>query len=144
MHLVQRLLLARRRSLLGGALGIREKSAPAAIRAHAPRDGELHRIADKHLSVQRCNFYRLYADIDHRGRHYHEGSMEISVRRDSPVWQDMADDAKEVVDQAFRDLAHWLYRQLEREYDYLDSDDAVGAMIRANLYTFTETGRRSR
>ena len=119
------------------------KSAPPAIRAHAPRDGELHRIADTLLAAQRRNFYQLYADIDHRGRYYHEGSMEIAVRRDSPVWQDMTDDAEEVVGQALRDLAHWLYRQLEREYDYLNSDEAVDATIRANLYTFTETGRRS-
>ncbi len=84
------------------------KSAPAAIRAHAPRDGELHRIADALLAVQRRNFYQLYADIDHRGRYHHEGSMEIVVRRDSPVCQDMTNDAEGEIDQALRDLAHWL------------------------------------
>jgi len=118
------------------------KAAPAAIRAHAPRDVELHRIADTLLTVQRRNFYQLYADIGHRGRYYHEDSMEITIRRDSPVWQDMTGDAEEVVDQALRDLAHWLYRQLEREYDYLNSDEAVDAMIHANQYTFTASGDR--
>jgi len=41
-----------------------------------------------------------------------------------------------------RDLARWLYRQLEREYDYQTSDDEVDEAIRANDYTFTEDGRR--
>lgn len=43
--------------------------------------------------------------------------MAISVTRDSPTWQDMTDDAEEVVTEALRDLARWLYLQLEREYD---------------------------
>ena len=47
-----------------------------------------------------------------------------------------------VVIEALRDLARWLYRQLEREYEYLSSDEAVDETITANQYTFTETGRR--
>ena len=35
-----------------------------------------------------------------------------------------------------------LYRQLEREYDYLTSDEVVDGAIVANRYTFTEAGRR--
>ena len=43
---------------------------------------------------------------------------------------------------ALRDLARWLYRQLEREFDHLSSDEAVDETIVANDYTFTESGRR--
>ena len=68
--------------------------------------------------------------------------MAISVERDSPTWQDMTEDAEEVVTEALRDLARWLYRQLEREYDYLSSDEVVDETIAANQYTFTEAGRR--
>ena len=68
--------------------------------------------------------------------------MVISVERDSPAWQDMTADAEGVVIEALRDLARWLYRQLEREYDYLSSDEAVDETIIANEYTFTEAGRR--
>lgn len=116
------------------------KSASTAIRAHAPRDRELHRIADALQAMQRRNFYQLYADIGHRGRHYDQSSMQIAVRRDS--WRDLTSDAEDAVDDALRDLAHWLYRQLEREYEYLNSDEMVDAAIRANLYTFTEDGGR--
>lgn len=118
------------------------KSASAAIRAHAPRDAELHRIADGLKAVQRRNFYQLYADIDHRGHYYHDGCMEIVVRRDSPSWQDMTDDAEEAVTEALRDLARWLYCQLDREYEFLTSDESVDEVIRANLYTFTASGER--
>ena len=68
--------------------------------------------------------------------------MAISVERDSPSWQDLTADAEEVVIEALRDLARWLYRQLEREYDYLSSDEVVDEAIIANGYTFTEAGRR--
>jgi hypothetical protein len=54
----------------------------------------------------------------------------------------MTVDAEEVVIEALRDLARWLYRQLEREYEYLTSDEAVDESIVANEYTFTAAGRR--
>lgn len=44
--------------------------------------------------------------------------------------------------EALRDLARWLYRQLEREYDYLTSDEAVDEAIVANEYSFTVDGKR--
>jgi hypothetical protein len=47
-----------------------------------------------------------------------------------------------VVTEALRDLANWLYRQLEQEYDYLTSDEAVDETLTVNGYTFTEEGRR--
>ena len=68
--------------------------------------------------------------------------MAIAVERDSPTYQDMTADAEEAVIEALRDLARWLYRQLEREYEYLRSDEAVDETITANQYTFTKTGRR--
>lgn len=115
--------------------------ATRAIRDHAPKDKELHRIADILQAVQRRNFYQLHAIVTHRDRHYHEYCMAISVERDSPTWQDMTADAEETVIEALRDLARWLYRQLEREYDYLTSDASVDEAIAANAYTFTAAGR---
>ena len=80
--------------------------------------------------------------MTHRGRYYHEHCMAIMVERDSPVGQDMTADAQDAVSEALRDLARWLYRQLEREYEHLTSDAAVDEAIVANGYTFTEAGRR--
>ena len=119
-----------------------QKHGPRRIREYAPQDTELHRIADALQAIQRRNFYQLRADASHRGHYYHEYCMSITVERDSPTWQDMTADAEEAVIEALRDLARWLYRQLEREYDYLSSDEAVDETIAANEYTFTAAGRR--
>lgn len=118
------------------------KNASPEIRAYAPKDDSLHRIADALQSVQRRNFYQLRAEASHRSHHYHEYSMSVSVERDSPTWQDMTVEAEEIVVEALCDLARWLYRQLEREYDHLASDEVVDETIAANDYTFTRTGRR--
>jgi hypothetical protein len=118
------------------------RGAAETIRSHAPMDAELHEIADALQAVQRRNFYQLRATIAQRGRYSHEYSMAISVERDSPTGQAMTHDAENAVIEALRDLARWLYRQLEREYGYLTSDEAVDESIAANEYTFTEAGRR--
>ena len=51
-------------------------------------------------------------------------------------------DAEAMITDALRDLANWLYRELEQEYEYLISDEAVDETMVANGYTFTEEGRR--
>jgi hypothetical protein len=116
--------------------------APKAIRAHAPQDSELHRIADALQAIQRRNFYQLRADARQRGRGCHEYSLSIAVERDSPTHQDMTSDAEDTVAELLRDLARWLYRQLEREYEYQTSDTVTDEAILANDYTFTVDGRR--
>ncbi len=124
-----------------GSLGYAPGGARA-IRAHAPKDEELHRIADELQAAQKRNFFQLTGSIRTRGHYCHEYSMEIDVERDSPTWQPMTDGAEDVLIEAMRDLARWLYRQLEREYDYLTSDDAVDEAIVVNAFTFTAEGRR--
>jgi hypothetical protein len=119
-----------------------KKNSARNIRGHAPKDAELHRIADVLQAIQRRNFYQLRADAVHRGRYYHEYCMTISVERDSPTYQDVTGDAEDAVAEALRDLARWLYRQLEREYEYQTSDMAVDEAIGANEYTFTASGSR--
>jgi len=118
------------------------RGAAARLRAYAPQDVVLHGIADRLQAIQRRNFFQLRAEISHHGQYTHEYSMRIAVERDSPVGQDMTPDAEDIVTEALRDLARWLYRQLEREYDYLTSDEAVDESLRANDYTFTEAGCR--
>lgn len=118
------------------------RGAARAIRAHAPKDAALHEIADTLQAVQRRNFYQLHATIRSRGRECHEYAMAIEVERVSPTWQPMTDDAEDTVIEALRDLARWLYRQLEREYEYLSSDEAADEVIAGNGWTFTAAGLR--
>src|SRR3546814_19126410 len=109
---------------------------------YAPKDVEPQRIADALGAIQRRNFYQLSARITHRGRYYHEYSMDIAVERDSPVVQDMTADAEEDVSEALRDLARWLYRRLADEYAHLTSNEAVDESIPIHDYRFTEDGVR--
>ena len=113
-----------------------------AIRAHAPKDTELHRIADVLQAVQRKNIYQLTANIRQRGNYCHEYGMAIAVERDSPTGQAMTDDAEDTVTEALRDLARWLYRQLRSEYEHQTSDAVVDEAIAINRLTFTAEGRR--
>ena len=118
------------------------EGAARAIRAHAPQDTELHRIADELRAIQRKNFWQLNAGIQQRGRYCHEYTMTIEVERDSPTWQPMTDGAEDAVIEAMRDLARWLYRQLRSEYEHQTSDDAVDENLAINKLTFTADGTR--
>ena len=116
------------------------KGAARAIRAHAPKDEELHRIADALQAVQKRNFHQLHATITQHGRYCHEYTMSIEVERDSPAWQPPTDDAEDTVTEAMRDLARWLYRQLRAEYEHLTSDEAIDETLATNESTFTAAG----
>jgi hypothetical protein len=118
------------------------KGSAREIRSYAPKDVTLHGIADHLQGAQRQNFYQLSADVSHRGRYYHEYCMAIDVARDSPTGQAPTEGSEETVVESLRDLARWLYRQLEAEYDHLTSDEAVDEGIIINEYTFTDAGRR--
>ena len=118
------------------------RGANKAIRAHAPKDAELHRIADELQEVQRRNFFQINASIAQRGRYCHEYSMAIEVERDSPTWQPMTDGAEDPVIEALRDLARWLYRQLRSEYEHQTSDEAVDEIVSINEWTFKADGTR--
>ena len=118
------------------------RGGATAIRAHAPRDTELHRIADELRAVQRKNFWQIHASVQQRGRYCHEYTMAIEVERDSPTWQPPTDGAEDTVIEALRDLARWLYRQLQSEYEHQTSDEAVDEIVQANAWTFTAEGNR--
>ena len=118
------------------------RGAAKAIRAHAPQDTELHRIADELQALQRKNFWQVHASIRQQGRYCHEYTMTIEVERDSPTWQPMTDGAEDTVIEAIRDLARWFYRQLRAEYEHLTSDQAINEALEVNAWTFTAQGTR--
>ena len=118
------------------------RGAARGLRAHAPQDTELHRIANELQAAQRRNFYQVHASIRQHGRYCHEYGMAIEVERDSPASQPMTDGAEDTVIEAMRDLARWLYRQLRQEYEHLTSDGAIDEIVAANEWTFTAGGQR--
>lgn len=125
-------------SFTGSFSGSIADTAAEEIRNYAPLDTELHRIADELTLIGRI-YYRAYARIGRPyGTHYcHQYTMYVTDFEplESEV-DDWADDIHEAVEQGlqelFRDLAGWLYRTLEQEYDYFTSDEEVWETIVAN------------
>ena len=110
---------------------------------HHTNDGnrELNRIAEALADVQRRNFYQLSASISH-GRSLYAG-IQVEVERDSRNYQNVSAEDCETVKEALQDFASWIHRQLEKEYEYRMSDEAVDEDIRANDYEFDEDGNRA-
>lgn len=117
------------------------KGAAKRIREYAPTDGELHRIADELQALQRPYFYKLCADINAgSGSNFysHSGTMSVSAYVDGDTWRDVPqeDELRDVL----RSFADWIYSQLEAQWDYLNSDEAIEESILANEYEFSAQG----
>lgn len=112
-----------------------------AIKAEAPQDEELQRIARELQAVQARHFYKLTASMSHSGHYSHSGCMDVSVEHSEDPYRDIGD-AEDDIRQLMRDFADWIYAQLEKEYNYQTSDEVVEEAILANEYTFDEDGNR--
>jgi hypothetical protein len=117
------------------------KIAGTRIREVAPRETELHRIADKLQALQRPLFYGLTARVTHRGRYYHEYSTHIAVDAPEHISDDRFAAAEEAVSELLREFMRWIYRQLEEEYSAAMQDSAVDEAIIAGGYRFADDGR---
>lgn len=121
------------------------KKSTKKIRKEAPKDETLHKIADRLAAVQKQYFYQLTATVKHSGRYYHEHCTEIDVELDDGVGvynsRNFEEDYKEVRD-CLRAFMRWIYKSLEKEYEYQNSDEIVAENLIANEYTFNEEGNR--
>lgn len=118
------------------------KGAAKAISAHTGKsDKELISIAQRLQKIQSRNFYKLSARMKHSGHYYHSGCMRVEVEYDG---SDATREADDEITQCMRDFADWIYRNLEREYEYRMSDENVDESIRINEYEFDEEGRLAR
>jgi len=113
------------------------------VRKYAPHDTDLHLIALQLQKLQKRFFYQLEAACTHSGRYYHSGCMSVCVGRNRDGWEDVDADTEEALTDILRDFANWIYRQLEAEYDYQMSDDAVDETILCNEYEFDAEGNRA-
>lgn len=120
-----------------------KKGGAKALKAHAPNDKELARIADGLQELQRKNFYRLSASVRHRGHYNHEMCTVIDVENTNSTYRDCNSGTEEALKDLLRDYMRWIYRQLEEEWEYLNADEQVDDNIRANEYEFEEDGARA-
>ena len=103
------------------------KCSAKKIREYAPQDAALHEIADTLQALQKRNFYSLHASVTRNHSIYvHENTIFCGyVERDSDNYQGPTSDAEETLTDCAHDLCHWLYARLEKEYDWLMSDESL-------------------
>lgn len=104
-------------------------------------NAELHRICKGLQDVQRKHFYRLEATVKQQGHYQHSGCTSIEVTDCESMYRDIGD-AEDDVTQLLRDFMDWIYSQLEKEHDYLTSDQQIAESLMANEVEFTAEGDR--
>ena len=126
----------------GASYECQYKYKPGALKAvtdYAPKDAELHRIAKALQDIQKRYFYKLVANSRAIGHYVHSGCMRVSVEHSGDSYRDISG-AEDDITQALRDFADWIYSQLEKAYDWENSDDRIAETILYNEYEFTKCG----
>ncbi len=125
------------------------------LKAEYPQDKELHRIVDGLAEIAK-EYPEGSFSVKHTGHYSHSHSTSFNVglpntqedelEYDSPEFKllqiKLGEDEETLIELA-RDFMNWIYRQLEKEWDYQNSDEQVEESIRANEYEFLETGERA-
>ena len=103
-----------------------KEDAHTKVREHAPKDEELHAIADGLVVMQTTarllHGGRLYARIDTSGHYSHSGTMSADVEGEAPA---CSEEVEKDLLALLRRFADWIYEQLETEHDYLTSDKHI-------------------
>jgi hypothetical protein len=107
------------------------KGAHKKIRAHAPQDEELHRIADGLLEIQKRHRYQVTATIKSGQGFWPEVETYLD---------DMAADDYKGVRDLIRDLCRWIYDALRAEDESRQEDSYVDERLRDGDYEFTADG----
>ena len=106
------------------------------VARECPEDSEIQRIAREWHALQRRNFFQVRGGVS-ANDWYMRTSVSVYRADDREALEE--DDANQIVS----DFADWVYRALEKEYDYRMSDECVDESIRANEYEFDEDGNRA-
>jgi hypothetical protein len=128
---------------------------PGQLQEHAPTDEELHRIAAE-IETLAKDWPAASFTVKQRGHYSHDGCTEFEfdygndeayegVEYESPRWKELNAAAlafRLPMVEAARSAMKWIYRQLEKEYDYQNADEQVDENIRINEYEFTAKGKR--
>lgn len=117
---------------------------PGALKQHAPQDTELHRIAAEFERIAK-EFPHSSFRVKHSGHYSHQycTNFDVSItdNDDNEIDSAERDTAEKDLIEAARDFMQWIYNQLEKEHDYLNSDESVEQSVLANEYEFTEDGK---
>ena len=124
-----------------------EKADTNLLRREWPEDKTLHAMADA-VDALKKEFDDVVCYVDDcGGRYSHSNTMRFGqcfgtkegFTEDEGGLRE--DEAAKIV-RMMKDFADWIYRSLEKEWDYQNSDEVVAENIIANEYEFTEEGER--
>jgi hypothetical protein len=117
-----------------------EKDCVKKIMEYAPRNVYVHAIARNIAAIQKRYFYGITGRVKHSGHYYHNFCTDFSFNNVYPTDIPLSSEDEKSYISEIRDLMQWFYRQLEVQYDYLTSDEAVIESIESNDYDFTIEG----
>ena len=102
------------------------------------------------LKLIKHGHINIYGGYQHSGHYYHEkcytggADYEIVGNHVSNLENitDILDDIISEIDELYEDTCREIYFSLEKEYDYLMSDEAIEEHLICNDYDFTEDGEQ--
>jgi hypothetical protein len=101
---------------------------PAGMKEHAPADTELHRIADGFAAIAALMPFASFT-VRHRGHYYHKFCTDFTVslvdENDDELPEAVTGTAKADLIELARDAMEWIYRQMEKNYDWETSEKQV-------------------
>lgn len=114
---------------------------PDQARAHAPQDDKLAGIISEWKDfIARFPESSFTVKAGSYGEHEMATRFDIRLGTDENECDITNDKAEEEITEIARDFMRWTYRQLEKEYDWINDDAQVEESIQANDYEFDEDG----
>lgn len=113
----------------------------------SPATKEIKRIAESFKEFAK-EFPESSFSVTHSGHYSHEycTNFDISLGQSQDNLEGFTRDdwnaAESNLIEIARDYMRWIYKQLETEYDYQNSDECVDEIIINNDYSFLEDGTR--
>lgn len=112
----------------------------------SPATKEIRRIAAEFEETAK-NFPNASFSVKHSGHYSHEfcTTFNVSLGEDEDngsISQEEWSRAEGDLIETARDYMRWIYKQLEKEYEYQNSDEVIDELLESNEYTFREDGTR--
>lgn len=114
------------------------------------KDGSTKEI--KRIATEFEEFAKAWPEssfsVTHRGHYSHEFCTEFNVSlgedadNNEEVSPEQWKEASDSLIETARDYMRWIYKQLEKEYEYQNSDECIDENLTGNSYTFLESGKR--
>ena len=117
-----------------GDFGYNPKCAQK-MKEYAPMDKELQRIAQNWQDLQKDNFYQIYGSVKHSGHYYHKYCTSFDIMN-KKTGDNVNAETENATMKIMRDFMSWLYKNLNDQYDYLTSEEAIKETLICNEYTF--------